>query len=167
MPSPYRSCKVCGKNETQVGAISWTGQCIKCALEKVVSNTLSLHRHAGPEFDEWKHAHAAAVGAVFPNEQRPPGVPQLTARQQKNSRDSRAWRKMRAARLAFAGNRCEVRLTGCLREATEVHLNPALGGNHKLARLDDCRAVCQHCHGIIDGHRGLDATRPEEQTQAR
>ncbi len=112
---------------------------------------MSLHSHTGTDFARWRTAHAAAVGAIFPSEVRPPGVPQLKPNQQRNSRRSPRWRKMREARLAYAGGVCEIRLPGCVEMATAVHLNPALGGNHRVAKLDDCRAVCVVCHGFIHG----------------
>lgn len=56
---------------------------------------------------------------------------------------------MRDARLGYAAGVCEIKLPGCVEMATAVHLNPALGGNHRVAKLDDCRAVCVVCHGYI------------------
>ena len=129
--------------------ISWSGNCLACAKDKVTRNIESLGTHSGPEFARWRVAHAAAVGAVFPNETRPPNVPQLSPRQQRSSRDTTHWRKMSRARLAYAEGICEVQLPGCTVSALIVHLNPALGGNHRLATLDDCRAVCNECHGHI------------------
>jgi hypothetical protein len=33
---------------------------------------------------------------------------------------------------------------------------PELGGNHRLARLDDCTSLCASCHGSVDAARRPD-----------
>ena len=63
------------------------------------------------------------------------------------------WRTLRLARIASAGGTCELRLRGCTRRATHVHLDPKLGGNHDAATLDDCRACCAQCSGAVDAPR--------------
>lgn len=63
------------------------------------------------------------------------------------------WQHVRRACLSRAGGVCEIRLAGCTRRATTVHLDPRLGGNHRVARLEDCRAACHRCHGRVDGPR--------------
>ena len=143
------SCQECGRLASEVGAISWSGNCIDCAKAKASRIIDSLATHTGADFAKWRSAHAAAVGAIFPNQERPPGVPHLSQRQQRNQRQSPRWKKIRDARLAYAAGECEVKLPGCVKMATAVHLNPALGGNHSVATLDDCRAVCVVCHGYI------------------
>ena len=42
----------------------------------------------------------------------------------------------------------------CGREATTVHLDPALKGNHNAATLQDLTSLCHRCHGKLDGARG-------------
>ena len=63
------------------------------------------------------------------------------------------WQQLRLQRLALAGGVCELRLPGCTRRATHVHLDPALRGNHDAATLDDCRAACPQCSGAVDAPR--------------
>lgn len=63
------------------------------------------------------------------------------------------WRRVRAARLLLAGHRCELQLPGCTERATTGHLDPALDGDHRAAAIDDVRAACLHCHGVVDAPR--------------
>lgn len=64
------------------------------------------------------------------------------------------FQRLRSARLAYAGGLCELVVgRGCTRVATTVHLDPALEGAHDRATLDDVRAACRHCHGVVDGRR--------------
>jgi hypothetical protein len=60
---------------------------------------------------------------------------------------------LRTQRLRLAQSRCELGLAGCTNRATTVHLDPRLEGNHRIATVDDCLALCLHCHGVIDGGR--------------
>lgn len=66
---------------------------------------------------------------------------------------SRNWQTIRAQRLAIAGYRCELQLDGCTQLATHVHLDPALNGNHTIARLEHTKACCPQCSGAIDAPR--------------
>lgn len=66
---------------------------------------------------------------------------------------SRHWKQVRRARLAFDGYRCALRRPGCTGEATSVHLDPSLRGNHALATIDNTRSACAHCHGVVDAPR--------------
>lgn len=115
----------------------------------------SLQKRDGPVFTHWRERHAAAVGAIFPGEPAPAVStrPKLTPKQQRTSRKSRYWRQLREERLELAAGLCELRFEGCIGTATSVHLNPALGGDHKRAVLEDCRAACVVCHGYVDGIR--------------
>lgn len=63
------------------------------------------------------------------------------------------WQQLRRARLKQAKGVCELRLRGCTRRASTVHLDPRLGGNHRAATLGDVRAACLRCHGVLDGAR--------------
>jgi hypothetical protein len=64
------------------------------------------------------------------------------------------FQRLRKQRLELAGGYCELRVdAGCTLAATSVHLDPSLGGNHDIATIDDVRAACAHCHGVIDGAR--------------
>lgn len=71
-----------------------------------------------------------------------------------HGRHTTAWQRLRSARLEHAGYQCELQLDDrCTLEATTVHLDPRLEGNHETAGLDDVRAACLHCHGVIDAPR--------------
>lgn len=63
------------------------------------------------------------------------------------------WSMVRVQCLALAGWRCQLRLPGCTKEATTVHLRPELGGDHRSATSDDVTACCAHCHGVVDAPR--------------
>jgi 5-methylcytosine-specific restriction endonuclease McrA len=67
------------------------------------------------------------------------------------------WRKVRLARLQLDGGLCTFRLDGCTGRAETVHLDPALGGDHSRATMENTRSACRHCHGVVDAprsHRG-------------
>lgn len=151
------TCIECGGHRDDVGTISWKGNCIACAKKKGARAIESLAYHRGRDFARWRAGHAAAVGAIFPDERRPPGVPRLNRNQQAETRKSGHWAKVSRARLAYANGECEIRLPGCVKIAASVHLNPALGGNHRLATFEDCRAACVVCHGYIHA-----TVKPEE-----
>ena len=79
----------------------------------------------------------------------------MTLRQQRGY-DLRKWKGpggVRARVLARAGHRCEIGLPGCEGSARTVHLAPWLGGDHRLATVDNCLAACHRCHGRVDGGR--------------
>jgi hypothetical protein len=64
------------------------------------------------------------------------------------------FRQLREQRLAQAGGFCELHVDrDCKRVATTVHIDASLAGDHDRATIDDCRAACDHCHGVIDGAR--------------
>jgi hypothetical protein len=75
------------------------------------------------------------------------------AKQREHGRDTSAWRRLRAARLAFDGHRCQLRMAGCKRQATTVHLDPRLAGRHDVATLADVVSACDRCHGAADAPR--------------
>lgn len=64
------------------------------------------------------------------------------------------FKTLRTQRLELAHDLCELRIDAlCTITATSVHIDPALEGDHDNATLDDCRAACAHCHGVVDGAR--------------
>lgn len=63
----------------------------------------------------------------------------------------RHWQAIRAARMRLASRLCEYQLPGCTHQATTVHLNPALAGDHHRATLHDTRAACRPCHRLVEG----------------
>lgn len=72
------------------------------------------------------------------------------AKQQAHGRNTAAWRRLRAARIALDDHRC----TRChtTRDLT-VHLRPTLNGQHDLATIHDVTTLCRHCHGTTDAPR--------------
>jgi hypothetical protein len=40
-------------------------KCRACSVERVESNIVQLHAHAGPWFDHWRRRGAASYGAVL------------------------------------------------------------------------------------------------------
>lgn len=70
------------------------------------------------------------------------------------------WQTIRAARLMIDGYACQLEHEGCTKHATTVHLDPACGGDHSLATIENTLSACAHCHGVEDaprsqGHDGL------------
>jgi hypothetical protein len=64
------------------------------------------------------------------------------------------FQRLRPERIALAGGFCELHVDrDCKQVATTVHIDSGLGGNHDEATIDDCRAACDHCHGVMDGRR--------------
>ncbi len=67
-----------------------------------------------------------------------------------SGRNTHAWQKRRERVKRRDGQRC---LT-CARhgseleqhERLEVHLDPQLRGNHRIAQDEDCRTLCSTCH---------------------
>lgn len=63
------------------------------------------------------------------------------------------WRKLRARVLERDGHRCQLQHHGCTQVARTVHIDPELGGDHRLATMDRCLSACLHCHGVEDAPR--------------
>lgn len=61
------------------------------------------------------------------------------------------WQKVRKARLELDEYRCTIGLEGCDGLAWTVDLDPACGGNHRLATLENTRSACRRCHGRLQG----------------
>lgn len=92
-----------------------------------------------------------APGGVCPEHGSP--EQRRRARQRDSGRDTKHWRELRAQRLAFDAEVCQLRLAGCTVHATTVHLDPAFGGDHQAAQLADVVSACLHCHGATDAPR--------------
>lgn len=66
MPDPTRKrCRVCGRHESEVGPISWSGKCAEHGVEALTENIVQMHARRGPNFDRWRRAMAACVGGVL------------------------------------------------------------------------------------------------------
>jgi 5-methylcytosine-specific restriction endonuclease McrA len=75
------------------------------------------------------------------------------AKAQRNGLKTAHWLTVRKARLAMDSRLCTFKLDGCTVYAETVHLAPELGGNHRLATLENTRSACRHCHGVTDAPR--------------
>jgi 5-methylcytosine-specific restriction endonuclease McrA len=75
------------------------------------------------------------------------------AKIQQQGTKSGHWIKLRKLALERDGYRCRLRGRRCTGTATTVHLDPRLGGNHRIATLADCTSLCRRCHGAIDAPR--------------
>jgi len=57
-----RSCKVCGRHETECGAISWSGKCLECAWRLAVENMDGISQRKGYAYRRWATGmHVAAA----------------------------------------------------------------------------------------------------------
>jgi 5-methylcytosine-specific restriction endonuclease McrA len=63
------------------------------------------------------------------------------------------WQIIRTRRLELDGYRCQLQHPTCTGYATTVHLDPACGGNHLLATLNNTTSACRTCHGVEDAPR--------------
>lgn len=61
----YKTCRHCGRPTSEVGPLSWTRQCERCAVARLTANNLELHDHRGPWFDHWRRSMALSVGAYL------------------------------------------------------------------------------------------------------
>lgn len=68
-----RTCRRCGKRDTEVGAISWRGLCVGCATTAVAENVIGLHTKTGVPLRRWRRGMAASVGAVLLDDIAPSG----------------------------------------------------------------------------------------------
>lgn len=59
-----RTCRLCGKHDSEVGPITWGGYCIEHGLQIKHENALQLHAHNGPAFKHWRQRTIAALGAM-------------------------------------------------------------------------------------------------------
>jgi hypothetical protein len=52
---------VCGAHCRDVGALSWTGKCGRCARERLTDNIDQMHARSGPNFDLWRRQMVACA----------------------------------------------------------------------------------------------------------
>jgi hypothetical protein len=62
-----RNCQRCRKPSSEVGPISWRGNCRPCGLEREREAIVQLAEHEGPVFDYWRQGMAGCVGATIPD----------------------------------------------------------------------------------------------------
>jgi hypothetical protein len=58
-------CTKCGGHVSEVGGISWSGQCVQCWNESLVSNVHQMRTRSGPNWKKWRRSMAASVGGVL------------------------------------------------------------------------------------------------------
>jgi hypothetical protein len=59
MPDPRRrSCRQCGRHETEVGPISWAGYCGRCGAERLTENMDGIHFREGPAHERRRYGIA-------------------------------------------------------------------------------------------------------------
>ena len=75
---------------------------------------------------------------------------QKAVKNREQGRTTQHWKRLRVQALDRDDYTCQV----CGQPAVSVHINPALGGDHRAATLDDCVSACLSCHGRLDGQRG-------------
>lgn len=71
------------------------------------------------------------------------------AKAQANGLQTSHWQQTRQQRLELDRQTCQ----RCGAQATNVHLDPALHGNHRLASIETTLSLCHRCHGTIDAPR--------------
>ena len=64
-PSKRATCKRCGKHYSEVGAISWGGNCETCGQIASLENVNDLRATNGPYFDHWRRRMAATFGVAI------------------------------------------------------------------------------------------------------
>jgi hypothetical protein len=75
------------------------------------------------------------------------------AKRRASGRTTAAWQRLRLAALHRDGYACRRCGRTGTRHTLTVHLRPELGGNHRIAALDDLTTLCRSCHGSIDAPR--------------
>ena len=54
MPDPRRvRCGCCGKHTSEVGSISWEGNCLPCAKLLLIENVVGITTKSGPAHRRW------------------------------------------------------------------------------------------------------------------
>jgi hypothetical protein len=61
----YKWCRSCGKHASEVGELSHTRLCVRCARARIEHNYDGLTEHTGPFFRHWRTRIAASVGGVL------------------------------------------------------------------------------------------------------
>jgi hypothetical protein len=61
----YARCRNCGAHRDDGASLSKRGLCIPCRDAIWKREVDALHYHKGPDFKNWRRAHAAAVGGVL------------------------------------------------------------------------------------------------------
>lgn len=66
--NPRQYCRICGRHVDEVGSLSARGKCAEDAKAMTVANMIGLKTHSGPFHEHWRRRHAAAVGAILPED---------------------------------------------------------------------------------------------------
>ena len=71
MPNAERTnCQVCGGHYTDVGPITWAGNCVRCADALSKENVLGLASKQGPAYRRWKRGMIAYAESLRLDEPR-------------------------------------------------------------------------------------------------
>jgi len=57
-------CRVCDKNEREVGQISQRGYCAEHAKERMEENVDQMLARSGPNFTKWRHGMIRCAGGI-------------------------------------------------------------------------------------------------------
>ena len=63
--SKRTTCKRCHKHKSEVGEISWGGNCKECGNLAALANSRGLRTHSGEEFLHYRRRIVAAFGGVL------------------------------------------------------------------------------------------------------
>ena len=72
---------------------------------------------------------------------------------------TRAWRRIRARRLAMDGRRCQLRIPGCTTIATEVHHTLGKSNSDDITHLV---SACHNCNVKVGDPRAV-TLRPDDE----
>ena len=77
MPDTRRKwCKGgCGRHTSECGPISWSGNCVDCAVERAAVNLTELHYMEGPGAIRWRARLVQRVEAMVPRATLAPDHP--------------------------------------------------------------------------------------------
>lgn len=59
------TCKRCGKHYSEVGLISWGGNCKPCGNDAALANVRDLRAHSGDGFAHYRRRMLAAFGVTL------------------------------------------------------------------------------------------------------
>ncbi|HEY7117510.1 MAG TPA: hypothetical protein VH475_13060 [Tepidisphaeraceae bacterium] len=136
------------------GTLHFVMQCLSCGRQVRAVRHVDAVAAGGAEALPWDDTIADAYWQRRFTERRQVWAEARSQRRADYDEylDSAAWRARRAARLALDQGRCQARLDGCQRYATEVHhLTYRHCGNEPLF---DLVSVCGCCHRQISEMEG-------------
>jgi hypothetical protein len=58
----------CRKHESEVGPISWAGNCMNCAEFRLRENIIGLAEHKGEPMQRWRRGMILCAGGLTPDD---------------------------------------------------------------------------------------------------